>query len=468
MVVAMKGDVPEITVKFNFSDMEEKNKFEVESVIRCMNERGKFVSKAWVAEVMNFCPRKADTYFTALKKEGRIAEFVAITNRRKVGTYWRIPGKAMKRKMQLIHAKMRRSLCVSSIESINSPIGSLDTTREEPQSFSKPGGLEKKKAEDNFGPQEKVSLRHQNLFRNHEDGSPGDGRDHTFYTAKGCFERLTDPDNNPVEYEMMEKLLSVSDDGMLTPAAARSAARRIDSGVINKTNIDAICKIITEKKLAFDILYIVRNFEEILEQHVPTIRKDEIDCIADQIDEMTEGTSDLTVYKEIHLAYKALRPYIKLNPGHEYLTLNGLIGTIDSVVTIPTYAYITVIGLMQNVEKGITEKLINNYKDRIFREMIANRSVYEILKVNKNFCNLDWEQFNKERLAALSYLRTTLFVNKISNNKLNYYFNQLNFLETLNEHGNRQFTGVVVEHDTQRDFNFSGSAEQNSRAFCNS
>ena len=46
---------------------------------------------------------------------------------------------------------------------------------------------------------------------------------------------------------MIQKLVDVSNDGMLIPAAARSAARRIDSLVINDQSVDAICKIIKER-----------------------------------------------------------------------------------------------------------------------------------------------------------------------------------------------------------------------------
>ena len=132
MVIASSSDIPEITIRFDFQDTEERTKAEVESVIRCMNERGKFVSNCGF--VINLIlKRKGDMYFTALKREGRICELTAVRHGRRIGTYYRIASRDIKRKMQVKHAEMRRELRSSFRELLNSPKGSLGAAREENQ-----------------------------------------------------------------------------------------------------------------------------------------------------------------------------------------------------------------------------------------------------------------------------------------------------------------------------------------------
>jgi hypothetical protein len=329
MVIAGESDIPVLAVRLDFKSIEEKTKGEVLALIQHMNKLGKFVSKEWVFTRLNFKARKADDIFTELKREGKIEDFLAVRGFRQHGTYWRIAGKKAQREMQLAHASMRRALRASFLESINSPTGSLKI-KEEDQTISASGN----DAEKDFEPTEKISLRHQAVTRNHEDGRPGNGLGGTHYTEAGCFDRLSDPEGNPVEYALIERLADVSDDKMLTPAAARSAARRLDSGVINKITVSKICKIIESKQLAFSLLDLIRNFDEILKEHCETIRPGELECIKDQIDEMSFGTAESSVFHEISLASKMLR---ELDPDVEKLTYTDYYNFVKSY-SIPTYA----------------------------------------------------------------------------------------------------------------------------------
>lgn len=449
MVIASSSEVPELSIKLNFDSIEEKTKGEVFALIQHMNRLGKFVSKEWVWEKLNFKKRKADEIFSELKREGKIEDFLAVRGPRQLGTYWRVCGKKARREMQVVHARMRRELRASYLESINSPKGSLKT-REDFQTISFSGdGLEKE-----FEPVEKISLRHQAVSRNHEDGSPGNGLDCTHYTEAGCFDRLTDPDKNPVEYDLIERLADVSVDKMLTPAAARSAARRLDSGVINKESVAKMCSIISSKSLAFSLLDIIRNFEELLKDHCDKIRPGEIDCIQDQIKEMADGTEENYVFKEIALASKMLR---ELDNNVENLKYQDYYNFVDSYA-IPVYAKLVVLSLSKYYKPSIIKLLASEFEQKLFAEITANMAVYNLMINLKKFNFIDWSAFAKYRREAVDSLRCTLFINKIRNRKLEDFASQLHFFDRLYAHRNQQHAGTVLEYNSQ-----GGNA--NSRSF---
>jgi hypothetical protein len=450
MVIASESDVPVLSIALNFNSLEERTKAEVLALIQHMNQKGKFVSKEWVYTRLNFKARKADDIFTELKREGKIEDFLAVRGIRQHGTYWRIAGKKAQREMQRVHASMRRTLRESFLESINSPEGSL-ISREETQADSISGNdLEKE-----FESVEKISLRHQATSRNHEDGSPGNGLEGTHYTEAGCFERLSNPERNPTEYALIEKLAEAADDKMLTPAAARSAARRIDSGVINKISVAKICKIIESKQLAYSLLDLIRNFDEILKEHCETIRPGELDYIKDQIDEMAEGSSENYVFKEIALASKMLR---ELDSNVDQLTYNDYYNFVKSY-SIPVYAKLVALSLSKYYKPNIIKLLAVEFEQTLFSEIAANLSVYNFLVNFKKFNFINWSDFAEHRRETVDSLRCTLFINKLRNRKLDMFASQLHFFDRLYAHGSQHNTGSLLEHDTEGYSNTSGSFE---------
>lgn len=437
MVVASANDVPEIAIKLNFTSIEERTKGEVFALVQYMNKLGKFVSKEWVCSKLNFKERKADDIFAALKREGKIEDFLAVRSGRQLGSFWRVSGKKARREMQVVHAKMRRELRASYLESFNSPKGSLKS-REDSQTISFSGNeLEKE-----FEPVKKISLRHQGVSRNHEDGSPGNGLHGTHYTEAGCFERLSNPEENPAEYEMIERLADVSIDRMLTPAAARSAARRFDSGVINKQSVSKMCDIIKSKDLAFSLLDIIRNFEELLKEHCEVIRPGEISYIADQITEMAEGSTDTSVFKEILLASKAV---YELDAIGRKLTYNDYYNFVKSYA-MPVYAKLVVLSLSKHYDPSILKLLAVEFEKNLFSEITANMAVYNFLINFNKFNFIDWAAFAKYRRDKVDSLRCTLFINKIRNRKLDMFASQLHFLDRLYDHGSQHDTGLKLEY----------------------
>ena len=450
MVMASEKDIPELTIKLGFSSPEERTKGEVFALIQHMNRLGKFVSKTWVCNRLNFKERKADDIFAELKREGLIEDFMAVRGGRNNGSYWRVSGKKARREMQVVHANMRRALRASPLESINSPKGSLKNREDFQTDFVSGVGLEKE-----FEPTEKISLRHQAVTRNYEDGSPGDGQNGTQYTEAGCFDRMICPESHPIEYALMECLIDVSDDKMLTPAAARSAARRMDSGVINKQSVAKMCDIIRSKDLAFSLLDIIRNFEDILKEHCETIRPGELDYIKDQITEMAEGSSENYVFKEITLASK---PLYELNPDVEKLTYQDYHNFIITY-GFPVYAKLVVLSLSKYYKPHIIKLLAAEFEDKLFAEMSANIAVYNFLKNFKKFDFIDWAAFAKYRHKKVDSLRCTLFINKIKNRKLDMFANQLHFFDRLYAHGNQHDAGTSLEHNTERHYDTYGSIE---------
>ena len=451
MVRASESDVPELSIKLNFSSIEEKTKGEVFALVQHMNKLGKFVSKAWVCDKLNFRERKADDIFAELKREGKIEDFIAVRGGRQHGSYWRVTGKNMRREMQRVHAFMRRDLRASLLESINSPKGSLKN-KEDSQTISVSGN----ELGEDFEIAEKVSLRHQSVSRNYEDGTPGNGLNCTHYTEAGCFNRLTDPEKNPVEYAMIERLAEVSIDKMLTPAAARSAARRFDSGIINKQSVAKICDVIKSKDMAVSLLDLIRNFEELLKDNCDIIRPGELCCIEDQINEMTDGTTDSYVFNEIALASKMLK---ELDSNVEKLTYQDYYNFTVSYGAIPVYAKLVVLSLSKHYKPSTIKLLVSEFEKNLFDEISANMAVYNFLINFKKFNFIDWSSFGQYRSEKVDSLRCTLFINKIRNRKLDLFASQLHFFERLYAHGNQHNTGSVYEYNSEGNFNTCGSIE---------
>lgn len=435
MVIASEDDVPVLSVALNFSSIEERTKGEVVALIAHMNSLGKFVTKEWVHKKLNFGARKADDIFTELKREGKIEEFYAIRAHRNTGTYWRIAGKKARREMQRVHARIRRDLRAPLLESINSPEGSL-VKREETQSFSVSGieGTSLEKAE-------KISLKHQAYTRNYEDGSPGDGRNGTQYTEAGCFERLVGADSyGTPEYKMFEELMMLSADKFLSLAVTRSAARRIDSGVITPATIIKMRNILETKKLSYTLLDLVRNFDEILKENCEVIRKEELCCIEDQIQEMAEGTSEDSVYKELALATKWLKAEIPVEP--EQATYDNYCNYIESNA-LPVYAKLFIISISKHYSPSLMNRLVNDYKLKFYKDMVSNRAAYDLVVGAKRFEFVNWREFYDFRKNTVAELRCTLLVNKLRSPTLDSFSSQLNFLSRLYDRG-QQYAGVAA------------------------
>lgn len=435
MVIASEDDVPVLSVALNFSSIEERTKGEVVALIAHMNSLGKFVTKEWVHKKLNFGARKADDIFTELKREGKIEEFYAIRAHRNTGTYWRIAGKKARREMQRVHARIRRNLRAPFLESINSPEGSLEK-REEPKPFSVSGvegtSLEKT---------EKISLRHQAVTRNYEDGSPGDGLNGTQYTEAGCFDRFTAPEKyGTPEHEIIETLTELSVDKLFSPAAARSAARRFDSGVINNASVAKMRNIIETKKLAYTLLDLIRNFDEILKENCEVIRKGELSCIEDQINEMAEGTSPDSVYKELALATKWLKADVPVAP--EQATYDNYCNYIESNA-LPVYAKLFILSISKHYSPSLLNRLVNDYKIKFYKDMVSNRAAYDLVVGAKRFEFVNWREFYDFRKNTVAELRCTLLVNKLRSPTLDSFSSQLNFLSRLYDRG-QQYAGVAA------------------------
>lgn len=454
MVMVSTKDVPVVTMQYGYTDIEERTKAEVVAIIACMNEQGKFVSKAWVCEKLNFKDRKADDLFTALKKEGRIAEYLACRKGCNNGHFWRVAGKEMKRKMQRAHAKLRRDLRASQMESFNSPYdGSLEPKDNSPN-------LSPFRAEavnNGFGTVQKISLRHMAHSRNHEDGAPGDGLNGTQYTQQGCFDRLTNPDNK-VEYALMETLIEASHDQFLSPAAARSAARRIDSGVITSESVSCLTAAIKEKKLCYSLLELIRNFEELAKEHCTFVRKEELDIIKEQIHDIVEGTAKRHVHEEIRISNKMLQHISKLPPGDSGLSFDCLSGLLESD-HLAIYAKLFILSVYDNVSDDMLKRLTAKFKHRLYSELSADLTAYNFLSSCPNFNFINWNEFKQFRKKYVANLRCTLFINKLSHKDLDSFYMQLNFMEKLYDDRIEQHSGVVAEHYTSGDSDSGRSVE---------
>lgn len=465
MVMASLSDVPVVEMTYNYASPEERLIGEVLAVIGCMNKQGKFVSKHWISEKLNFKSRKADDIIAELKREGKINEVVCIRNAHKHGSYYKLAGHKWKRTIQLAHARLRRDIRAARAankESFNSPKKGAQHSEVPFSESSSETGLVVNKEEESlaasngFSKLKRESKKSAGPKRHYDDGTPGDGRSGTCYSANGCFARLTNPDFT-YEYGLIEDLLLVSRNALLCPAVARSAARRIDSGLISPETVTKIKNVITEKSYCYDIRDIILNFEQILKENTETIHPDELWHIEQNINSAIDGTDKTKFNKDVKAALDVFTPTYNADPKYINTPFEKLLKLFNAPY-IPHYAKL-VAAYSCRVPDELLKKLLNEFKQSIYKSIAGNKTIYEFLKNKLNLTFIDWNEIDAFKQAMLEDIKCTLYVNKLSNTKLDTYYRKIHFPYKVYATGCEQLAGAGVGHGTEISQNACGVAE---------
>jgi hypothetical protein len=455
MVMASLSDIPVVEMAYNYASSDERLIGEVLAIIGCMNKQGKFVSKHWISEKLNFKSRKADDIIAELKREGKINEMVCIRNAHKHGSYYKLAGHKWKRIMQLAHARLRkdiRAARAANKESFNSPKKGAQHSEVPFSEISNETGVveenkEESLAESNgFSKLKRESKKSNSPKRHYDDGTPGDGISGTCYSANGCFARLTNPDFT-YEYGLMEELISVSRNGLLCPSVARSAARRIDSGLISPETVAKVKNIIIEKSYCYDIRDIILNFEQILKENTEKLHTDELWLIEQNINAAIDGTDSTKFNKDVTAAIELFTPTYNADPKYINTSFEKLLKLFNAPY-IPNYAKL-VAAYSCRVPTELLKRLLNEFKQSIYKSIAGNKTTYNFLKNKLKITFIDWDEIDAFKQAMLEDIKCTLYVNKLSNNKLDTYYRQIHFPYKVYANGCEQFAGVSVGHDTQ-------------------
>lgn len=425
MVVTTAADVPTVTMIYNHKTRLEKDEAEVFETIKAMNLLGKFVSKAWICHVLNFKDRKADDIFTSLKRDGKIEEFLAVRAATVKGHFYRVAGNIWKRKMQRVHASLRRTLRADHKRVLPrlSQKGSLtratfSNQSPEPELINN----QETKADDSaFGAVVRKVIKSKERKKDYPDGSEGDGRNGTCYSALGCHLRLTgEIKENPVEYKMVEDLLSVSGDFVFEPVMARSLARRIDAGLVTPQSVARLLNILKSKNWVLPMRTLILNFEKLLTENTEKIIPDELHTIEGRINFIVDGSSNEHVLKHCGKARKNLDYLTLTSTPASARTTEKLIAAF-TVNHLPVYANLFAVHQLGIPDDVITD-LVHEFKDKLFAEVAADIKVAVFLKDVLKFKFIDWNEFLNFRINFVGDLCATLNINKFTNRKLDTFF----------------------------------------------
>lgn len=430
MVIADSTDVPVVEMRYDYESLEARTYGEVVELIKCMNSKGKFVSKEWVCSKLNFKSRKADDIMSTLKKQNVIVEMYPVRHAKKLGCFYRMAGKQWKRIMQKAHAGMRRELRALNREIYSPKKGSHN---EQPFSeFSEAGYNEKvtrdEEAEgcthqdENFGFEKILKGRVPIQKKNYEDGMAGDGREQTCYTAVGCFSRITYPGS--LEADLVDVLVGVSSDMRLTPQISRSIARRIDSGLISEESVMKIKKIFENNpSLSYSLRDLIYNYANILAEHSEKFCKEELSIVATKINNIVEGTpSDSRISLDLIKSIK----YLEKADGSKNTHTYDQLASACEEPSIPLYSKILTISASR-FSLNTLKKLVTEFKDKLYKQIAENKLIYNLFKKELKVDFIDWDDYYKFFKNYISELKCDLYLNKLRNPKLDWLFNVVNY-----------------------------------------
>lgn len=461
MVMASSKDNPKIEIRYDFKSIEERTEYEVLAVIRCMNDKGKFVSKEWICHTLNFKSRKADDIMSELKRQGLVQDFMAIRDGRVHGYYYRVAGKKAMRAMQRKHASMRREMRGEHLKSLpNSPDGSL-STREEKTNTSQISGEEQKLKEETKEKklvpkteQGLIIVTHPKLNppggkvrnRHHTDGSLGDGLKNTQYTAAGCYARLTDKENHKEDVKIAENFckLASQTSRVFHSILARSLCRRIDSGALNMLVINKLSRVIVAMGINPTLYELVYNFEDILARGSETFETpEELEDIASrcvQIVDITPSDQLRQDYLKASDFYKQLQSYafVHEDNGGE---LSSLCLSTHRVRGFSCHA--ALFGMHQNnVSDELMLKFVDANKDDLFVELSNNNAAVVILRDKLRVTAVNWFEFASFRVNYLHRLRADLYVDGLKSAELDKFYYDAERDELMN----RRNIDIVLMH----------------------
>lgn len=432
-VMAQIGDIPTVEISYSFSSMEERTKAEIVAIIEAMNKKGKFVSKEWIQHVLNFKARKADDLMRDLKRENKIVELAGIRNARIRGTFYRIAGNKAKRMVQRVHASMRRIKRTLNKESFNSPKKGSPITETPFKDLNSSGVSEKNNevgeakthSEEKFQPLKK-GRENPGSKRNYPDGTPGDGLKGTCYSAAGCMARLTNQDREE-EYCLVADLLALTTDFTMTPALARSIARRIDSGLISPENVAKMKSILEENNLTYTSTDLVLEFKDLLKKYTEKLIPAELWYFDNKINNLIFGSDNKQIVKDYTHASEVIKPIIQAYSSNPELLTEKLTYAFEDNL-IPAYAkFMCCYGLYVSDEN--LNYLLSKFKSKIYRQIAENKAVYNFVKNKLPAGFVDWDEVDTQHMELAGVCKSTLYVNRLQHRTLNDYYIQLTFAD---------------------------------------
>lgn len=267
----------------------------------------------------------------------------------------------------------------------------------------------------------------------HSNGLPGDGLDGTCYTALGCAARLSS-DAPLSEYsEMIAPLLNAAAaPATFSASIARSACRRIDSGIMTPVAVQKVVEYLVSKNIVQPMYILIRDFDYYLKKCLPEkIDYSELPGLSVHIDAMILGSpaSELqnTLLKARDRLTTSLNTLLESdNAG--MLAPSKIINTILFNSVDPLWAQLAALLDFASFPDATINTVVDYYADKLHDDIAKDKNVFELFRKHEQRRKLlgktkliDWFDVATHTRKYATDLRSSLNMNGLEHVALNAY-----------------------------------------------
>ena len=456
----------------------------VHELIKAASSEGRFVSKEWLCAAVGCGSRSMAKALTELQNMQVVCGLIAVRNARNCGYFYRMAGKYWTRKIQHKHAYIRSEMLrVASVDagtcraSVNDEIckpncpsvsadlckphsrvlkelyGSLYIHKEPPQSFSLQNGELPAYVNSQAGRYEKIicnedtddealkggfvrtkirRVKNMTFKRTHEDGRPGDGTQGTCYSAAGCISRLSDMGPLSEYSEMIAPLLNVATaPATFSASIARSACRRIDSGIMTPVAVQKVVEYLVSKNIVQPMYILIRDFDYYTNRCIEKIDYCELPGLSAHIDSLILGSpaSELqnTLLKARDRLTTSLNTLLESdNAG--MLAPSKIINTILFNSVDPLWAQLAALLDFASFPDATINTVVDYYADKLHDDIAKDKNIFNLFRKHEQHRKLlgktkliDWFDVAAHTRKYTTDLRNTLNMNGLEHMALNAY-----------------------------------------------
>lgn len=350
-------------------------------------------------------------------------------------------------------ASVSTDLCPPHSRVLKELYGSLYIHKEPPQSFSLQNGELPAYVNSQAGRYEKIicnediddealkggfvrtkirRVKNMTFKRTHEDGRPGDGTQGTCYSAAGCISRLSDMGPLSEYSEMIAPLLNAAAaPATFSASIARSACRRIDSGIMTPVAVRKVVEYLVSKNIVQPMYTLIRDFTYYTARCIEKIDYSELPGLSAHIDAMILGSPASELQNTLLKARDRLTTSLNIllesdNAG--MLAPSKIINTILFNSVDPLWAQLAALLDFASFPDATINTVVDYYADKLHDDIAKDKNVFELFRKHEQQRKLlgktkliDWFDVATHTRKYATDLRSSLNMNGLEHVALNAY-----------------------------------------------
>lgn len=275
-------------------------------------------------------------------------------------------------------------------------------------------------------------VKNMTFKRTHEDGRPGDGTQGTCYSAAGCISRLSDMGPLSEYSEMITPLLNVAAaPATFSASIARSACRRIDSGIMTPVAVRKVVEYLVSKNIVQPMYTLIRDFDYYTNRCIEKIDYSELPGLSVHIDAMILGSPVSELQNTLLKARDRLTTSLNIllesdNAG--MLAPSKIINTILFNSVDPLWAQLAALLDFASFPDATINTVVDYYADKLHDDIAKDKNVFELFRKHEQRRKLlgktkliDWFDVATHTRKYATDLRSSLNMNGLEHVALNAY-----------------------------------------------